>query len=140
VGGRRFSRSSFATAAAIAELRARPRSAAATAAVVLATTAEYGAWRLGQPLDDGARVRVGLVQGDVPNAWRADPRNAGRALRGFANATRSLRGEDPSLVVWPENAISVLLARNGRRDRGDHGRARDPTARRSSSARHEPRR
>jgi apolipoprotein N-acyltransferase len=103
-----------ASATAVAELRVDARGAAATAAVVLGVTAGYGAWRLDQDLDGGPRLRVGLVQGDVPNAWRGDPARADEALRAFAGATREILPERPALVIWPENAISVLLAPNAR--------------------------
>jgi len=54
------------------------------------------------------------VQGNVPNPWRVDAARAEEAFRAFADATRSVIPSHPDLVVWPENAVSFLLAPNPR--------------------------
>jgi len=106
-----------AAAAAAGELLVAPWkeafSAAATGAALVALAAGYGALRLHAVRDDGgATLRVALVQGNAPNAWRLDVARADDALRLFADATRSVTPRRPDLVVWPENAVSFLLAPN----------------------------
>jgi apolipoprotein N-acyltransferase len=85
------------------------------AAVLLGLTVGYGAVRLRSMNDaEGPFVRVALVQGNVPNPWRVDAARAEDAFRAFADATRSVVPLHPDLVVWPENAVSFLLAPNPR--------------------------
>ena len=103
-----------AIAAALAEVRRAPFPALATGLVVAGLWTGYGAIRLTQERDDGETVRIALVQGNVPNAWRADPRGADEAFRAFADATASVLPDRPALVVWSENAISFLLEPNAR--------------------------
>lgn len=103
--------------AALAELACAPRRAAgavATAVACLLLTAGVGAWRLGHEDDGGERLRVALVQGNVPNAWRADVGRSDEALHAFVDTTRPILARDPALVVWPENAVSFLVAPNER--------------------------
>jgi len=107
-----------ATGTAVAEaLRGPPRAAVAavaTAAALLVMVAGYGALRLRAETDDGPALRVALVQGNVPNAWRGDPTHADDAFAAFATTTRAIVHAHPDLIVWPENAVSFLLAPNPR--------------------------
>ncbi len=104
-----------ACSAAVAEFRPGTAAAAgALAATVLLGTAGYGALRLYAEDDGGPTVRVALVQGNVPNAWRGDPARADDAFDAFATATRPLVPARPELIVWPENAVSFLLTPNPR--------------------------
>jgi apolipoprotein N-acyltransferase len=100
--------------ACVGPARAR-RAAVATAGVALALSAGYGGLRLAAAADGGEpTLRLALVQGNVPNAWRLSPVRAGDAFRAFAAATRAVLDERPDLVVWPENAVNVLLEPNPR--------------------------
>lgn len=85
-----------------------------TAAAVLGATATYGTVRLAAIDDAGPSVRVALVQGNVPNAWRERMADADRAFDAFADATRAVLAERPALIVWSENALSFVLAPNDR--------------------------
>ena len=98
----------------IARGAARKR-ALATAAVALAAVSAYGAVRAAQADDRAApTLRVALVQGNVPNAWREQTAHAADAFEAFAGATRPVLRERPALVVWSENALSFVLAPNAR--------------------------
>ncbi len=99
-------------AAALAELRRAPRVAMPIGLLTLAAWLGYGAMRLAVERDDSELLRVALVQGAVPNAWRADPARAPDALAAFVSATRETLESRPALVVWPENAVSFLLEPN----------------------------
>lgn len=106
-----------ATGAALAELLCAPRrsgGALATAAVCVAVSVVFGAVRLAGEDDGGPHLRVALVQGNVPNAWRIDVARSDDALHAFVEATRPVLANDPALVVWPENAVSFLVAPNER--------------------------
>ena len=103
-----------AVGVALGERGASRRLALATGACVLAATAAHGTFRLATIDDGDPRVRVALVQGNVPNAWRESTAYADRALGAFAEATRSVLGERPALVVWSENALSFVLTPNER--------------------------
>ena len=106
-----------AAAAAAGEAVVAPRTerlrALALGAALLALDAGYGAFRLhAVPDDGGAMMRVALVQGNAPNAWRLDVARAEDALHIFVETTRRAAPLRPDLVVWPENAVSFLLAPN----------------------------
>ena len=91
------------------------RRAIAIAGVLVATTLGYGVIRL-RTLDATAAdmLTIALVQGNVPNHWRIDPAQADDAFRTFVETTRTILSARPDLVVWPENAVSVLLEPNPR--------------------------
>lgn len=74
-----------------------------------------GTWELGRVrraiADPDRTVRVGVVQGSVPEAVRrrwadGDPTAALEALKTYVGETRSLleRPDPPDLVVWPETS------------------------------------
>lgn len=94
-----------------AALGARQRAGvAAVGLAVLAATWLYGAVQLqrwAQP--PGPPLRVALVQGDVPDAWRYELRRVPETLRRLGALTAQAMAQRPDLVVWPENAVSVLL-------------------------------
>jgi apolipoprotein N-acyltransferase len=109
--------------AALAELwcaaRARRRLAASAAGIgfagiaVLASLA-YGAFRLGAPAVGRAShdgVSVGIVQAYLPlgSQWRRE--FYGRNLATYQRLSRDLLGSvRPSLLVWPESAMTFFLA------------------------------
>lgn len=108
-----------ATGAALAEAcvatARRDRLAAAlTGLAVLAADAGYGAVRLATTTDGGARLRVALVQANLPTAWRNDPTRVDAGLRIHVDLTRTALAERPDLILWPENAVGVLVASNAR--------------------------
>ncbi len=103
-----------ALAGCAAEVSRAPHAAAMTALVVLGCWTGYGVLRLGRERDGGETLRVALVQGAVPNAWRADPGRADASFAAYVDATRRVLADRPALVVWSENAISFLLDPNAR--------------------------
>ncbi|MFN8602948.1 MAG: apolipoprotein N-acyltransferase [Candidatus Binatia bacterium] len=89
--------------------RARPPVAPlALAAVVLAATLLYGRAQLARwsapPADT---LRVAVVQGNLPDAWRYSLRAQPEALARLEELTSRVLSPPPDLVVWPENAVSV---------------------------------
>jgi apolipoprotein N-acyltransferase len=104
----------MATAAAAAEIRMATWRALATVLALLGLTAAYGTWRLGQQDDGAPDLRIALVQGNVPNAWRTEAARAGDGFGALASATAPALAARPTLVIWPENAISTLVEPNAR--------------------------
>ena len=108
-----------ATGAALAETCVAPTrrdrlAAALTGLFILAADAGYGAARLATTADGAGRFRVALVQANVPTAWRNDPTRVDAGLRIHADLTRAALAQRPELIVWPENAVGVLVASNER--------------------------
>jgi apolipoprotein N-acyltransferase len=92
----------------------RPRAVAiALPAVVVATAIIYGELQLRRWVAvPGATLRVGMVQGDVPLAWRRSAAHASMALDRLRTLTRDVVAAEPDLVVWPENAVGFAVAAN----------------------------
>jgi apolipoprotein N-acyltransferase len=92
--------------------RALPAVALATAVVALAMV--YGGWRraaIHARMAGAPTARVALVHAEIPNRERRDPRFALAELE--RHLALGMPGEPlPDLVVWPENAVPILLEEN----------------------------
>jgi apolipoprotein N-acyltransferase len=80
------------------------RRAAMVAAVGLVLVPVWGAWRVsqGELLTQGVPVRVGLVQGNVPQDQKQDSAYAAVILDRYIALTREAMGAGSQLVLWPE--------------------------------------
>lgn len=77
-------------------------------ACVLGTSALYGRVQLARwSAPAGEPLRVAVVQGNLPDAWRYSLGAQPEALRRMQQLTAGIAAQAPDLVVWPENAISV---------------------------------
>jgi apolipoprotein N-acyltransferase len=79
-------------------------------AALAAAVPAYGGWRLArdEAAPPGQKVRIAVVQPDVPQEVRDDPRRDDvEKERLFALSRRAL-ASDPDLVVWPETAAPWL--------------------------------
>jgi apolipoprotein N-acyltransferase len=86
----------------------RPAAAQVAAALaVLALAAAYGSWRLGQPAE-GGRLRVGVVQGNIPQDLKWDPQFTAETYAIHERLTREAAGTGLDLAVWPESATAFL--------------------------------
>lgn len=102
-----------AGAAASPEARAeaaRLGRAAACLLGVVAAAAAYGAFRLAGPEGAARTVRVGLIQGNVPQEEKWDPAARLRILEEHVEATRRAAARGARLVVWPESSVPLPLA------------------------------
>jgi apolipoprotein N-acyltransferase len=89
----------------IALARRAPRALIAPALALLLAAA-YGAWRLAEPVEQGAALRVGVVQAAVPQRERFQPGSALRNTLHHVALTRALAVREPlDLVVWSETAV-----------------------------------
>jgi hypothetical protein len=101
--------------AAIASLFARdlggrwPRASAVAVALLLLSTLGYGAIRLRAPLAGEASIAAAVVQSGHGRGfgWRPEYRREG--LEDYLALTRGATAFSPTLVVWPENAVSFYL-------------------------------
>jgi apolipoprotein N-acyltransferase len=83
---------------------ARDRALAVAAALVLAL-ATWGLVDRAWTAPDGKPLRVGLVQGAIPQLLKWEPGEQQATLELYASLTLALREHD--LVIWPEAAIPV---------------------------------
>lgn len=94
--------------------RARTRvvTAAMLLALPLAATA-WGAWRVGQQsLVQGPAIKVGVVQGNVPQGQKWDPAYRDVILQRYLSLTQSVAREGVDLVLWPESSTPFVFGRD----------------------------
>ncbi len=98
----------------VATGRARAaRPALAVAAVVLCVAAGYGVWRradVARRMAAAPTLRVALVHAELENARREGGALAAAALDRYLALSPPVGSVD--LVVWPENAVNLLLEDN----------------------------
>lgn len=85
---------------------------AAMVVVLLSATLIYGMLRLEQfdSLDKPQRsVRVAVVQGNIDQSVKWNPRYQERTLDIYETLTRKAAGYEPDLVLWPETAVPFFF-------------------------------
>ncbi len=96
----------------ILERRRGPRTAALlVAGGVLAVAWVHGEWRLGRPIEEVGRLRVGLVQASIPMDEKWDAARAWANVDRHLALTRTAIAQGGRLVVWPESALPFLFDR-----------------------------
>ena len=80
-------------------------------AVGLVLIAVWGAWRMSRSemLAQGVPMRVGLVQGNVPQDQKQDEAYSAAILDRYIALTREAIGAGSQLVLWPEAATPFLF-------------------------------
>lgn len=68
----------------------------------------YGFFRLNN-IFTGEKVRVGIVQGNIPQDKKWDAGYREYTIRKYEDLTLRLKGERPDVVVWPETSMPVFL-------------------------------
>jgi apolipoprotein N-acyltransferase len=82
---------------------------AVTTAVCVAALGVWGSVRLAGPLPTAtARLRVGLVQGNIAQDDKWDPRQAARIMTTYAALSRDVVRRGAELVIWPESSTPAL--------------------------------
>jgi apolipoprotein N-acyltransferase len=78
----------------------------AVVAALLVAVAAWGSARVARAelLSAGTPLRVGLVQGNVDQAEKWDPKRAHLIFEDYLRMTREAIGEGADLVIWPESA------------------------------------
>lgn len=77
----------------------------AVVVVILGITLIYGGYRLNQPLS-GQKMRVGIVQPNVPQNIKWDPDYSQWSLTRLKDLSRKLPPCD--LIIWPETAVEYF--------------------------------
>ena len=80
------------------------RRIAIATAIGLVLIPVWGAWRLSRSdlVDQGQPIRVGLVQGNVPQAQKWDPAYRTAIIERYIALSRDAIGSGAQLVLWPE--------------------------------------
>ncbi|MDA9101112.1 hypothetical protein N9K06_00400 [Omnitrophica bacterium] len=73
-----------------------------TVILILATLAVYGFGSLKEDFQRGKTVRIGVVQGNIPQNLKWDPRAKGKILEIYDKLTQLVSLEAPDLILWPE--------------------------------------
>jgi len=74
-----------------------------TTASLVILTLLYGYLIISQPIS-GNRIKVSLVQGNIEQIKKWDPRYAREIMQIYAELTQEATKDQPALIVWPETA------------------------------------
>jgi apolipoprotein N-acyltransferase len=104
----------FVNAALAVAVLGRPRQRAATIAatvLLLAGIAGWGAWRVadGRLTREGTSLRVGLIQGNIAQEDKWNPREARRIFTTYIAMTRDAVRRGAEFVVWPESSTPFMF-------------------------------
>jgi len=93
--------------------RARVKALAVPIALVLAIGA-WGGWRIreGSLTREGTPIRVGLVQGNIEQTAKWDPKQARRIFTTYIAMTRDVVKRGAQFVMWPESSTPFMFERD----------------------------
>jgi apolipoprotein N-acyltransferase len=96
--------------ALLAGTRERVRAIAAVAALIVVTGA-WGTWRIrdGSLTRAGTPIRVGLVQANIEQTAKWDPKQARRIFTTHIAMTRDLVKRGAQYVMWPESSTPFMF-------------------------------
>jgi len=93
-------------------LRRRPKTQIILVCLcVLSLSLGYGFYRLSYkpaPCADNQRVKVSVIQGNIPQDLKWDKRSADGILKGYIELTERASLDAPCLIIWPEASVPVL--------------------------------
>jgi apolipoprotein N-acyltransferase len=81
------------------------------AALLVAGTLTFGAWRLGEG-DPPGEITVAMMQPAIEQPLKWNPEHTVATLGIYGNLTRAAAHEHPALIVWPETASPTVLRRD----------------------------
>jgi apolipoprotein N-acyltransferase len=76
---------------------------------VFALTFGYGQFRLQQPMGGTSSLKVGVVQGNIPQDRKWDDDFKDETIHIYKRLSESTRPESPALLVWPESATPFFF-------------------------------
>jgi apolipoprotein N-acyltransferase len=107
-------------------LRARRQALHAVGvAAAIAGALLYGQWRLATTLDEGAPVRVAVVQGAVEPSLRSSAAQRMATVEQYVALTREAAAGGATLVVWPEYAVDFYVQEDSKARRAILGLSRE---------------
>jgi len=85
--------------------------AIATGLVVIVSVGAWGAWRIaeGSLTDDGAPLKIGLVQGNIAQEDKWDRAHARRIFTTHIAMTREAVAKGAQYVLWPESSTPFMF-------------------------------
>jgi len=92
--------------------RGRARLAAGAAALAtLAAVGGWGAWRIadGRLTREGTPIRIGLIQGNIAQEDKWNPREARRIFTTYIAMTRDAVRRGAEFVIWPESSTPFMF-------------------------------
>ncbi len=90
----------------------RPRvKAVATVVLVVGGVGLWGSWRVaeGSLARQGTPLRVALIQGNVPQEEKWEPRYAPRILTTYLDRSREAAQRGAELIIWPESSTPFMF-------------------------------
>ena len=89
--------------------------AVAAIAVVLGTVGGWGTWRIadGSLTREGTPLRVGLVQGNIPQDQKWKSGEARRIFTTYLAMTRDVVKRGAEFVMWPESSTPFMFEEDG---------------------------
>jgi apolipoprotein N-acyltransferase len=101
--------------------------ATATAAMVLVTVGVWGSWRVadGTLTRQGRPLRLGLVQGNIAQADKWNPREARRIFTTHIAMTREVVARGAEYVLWPESSTPFIFEEDEEGEAAVRGLARE---------------
>src|SRR4030095_15294383 len=90
--------------------RARVEALAVAVVLVLAIGA-WGTWRIGEGAltREGTPIRVGLVQANIEQTAKWDPKQARRIFTTYIAMTRDVVKRGAQYVIWPESSTPFMF-------------------------------
>lgn len=77
-------------------------------ALLVAMTA-FGMWRLESHPTEYTHTKMRLVQANIPQTLKWDPKETLNALKSYVRLTRTAGLDSVNLVIWPETAVPYYL-------------------------------
>jgi apolipoprotein N-acyltransferase len=80
-------------------------------AIVFVIVLGYGIFKLSfqDPPPDSSQVKISLVQGNIPQYLKWEPRARDFIMRKYIALTEPVLNTRPDLIIWPEAALPVVL-------------------------------
>ena len=85
----------------------------AISALALAAAIGFSLWVTRQEIK-GTPVKVAVIQGNIGQGQKWDPRYAGRIMKTYESLSLEAAGESPQLIIWPESATPRSINQDGR--------------------------
>ena len=82
-----------------------------TAAFLLILTMCYGIMVVSKPIT-GKKLRVSVVQGNIEQAKKWDPRQAAFIMETYVELSRKALKDQPDLILWPETATPGFVLKD----------------------------
>jgi apolipoprotein N-acyltransferase len=85
----------------------------ALTALLIVLTLLYGQLTISKPIL-GNSIKVSLVQGNIEQAKKWDPKYADEIMQIYAELTQEVSKDQPTLIIWPETATPGAITLNPR--------------------------